>query len=49
MNHCRTEEHPGQRKGSIVKTTRRGFPGGPVVKILSFQCRGHRFDSRSGD
>ena len=22
----------------------RDFPGGPVVKSLCFQCRGHRFD-----
>ena len=21
-----------------------GFPGGPVVKTLHFQCTGHRFD-----
>ena len=49
MSHSRTEEHPGQRKGGIVKMTGRDFPGGPVVKTLSFQCRGHRFDSRSGD
>ena len=43
MSHCRIEEHPGQRKASLVKTTR-DFPGGPVVKTLSFQCREHRFD-----
>ena len=23
---------------------RQDFPGGPVVKILRFHCRGHRFD-----
>ena len=23
---------------------RRDFPGGPVVKTLCFQCRGHGFD-----
>ena len=49
MSHCRIEEHPGQRKASLVKTTRRDFPGGPVVKTLSFQCRGHRFDPWSGN
>ena len=48
MSHCRIEEHPGQRKASLVKTTR-DFPGGPVVKTLSFQCRGHRFDPWSGN
>ena len=26
-----------------------GLPGGPVVKILSFQCRGHRSDPWSGN
>ena len=26
----------------------RDFPGSPVVKALSFQCRGHRFDPWSG-
>ena len=25
------------------------FPGGPVVKTPCFQCRGHRFDSWSGN
>ena len=25
------------------------FPGGPVVKTLCFQCRGCRFDPRSGN
>ena len=25
------------------------FPGGPVVKTPSFQCRGHRFDPRLGN
>ena len=25
------------------------FPGGPVVKILRFQCRGHGFDPLSGN
>ena len=25
------------------------FPGGPVVKALHFQCRGHRFDPWSGN
>ena len=25
------------------------FPGGPVVKILNFQCWGHRFDPWSGN
>ena len=25
------------------------FPGGPVVKTLSFQSRGHEFDSWSGN
>ena len=27
----------------------RDFPGGPVVKSLHFQCRGHRFDPGSGN
>ena len=26
-----------------------GFPGGPVVKILCFQCRGHGFDPWLGN
>ena len=25
------------------------FPGGPGVEILSFHCRGHRFDPWSGN
>ena len=25
------------------------FPGSIVVKTLHFQCRGHRFDPRSGN
>ena len=25
------------------------FPGGPVVKTLQFQCKGHRFDPWSGN
>ena len=33
---------------TIIKTiyfkNSRDFPGGAVVKILSFQCRGHRFN-----
>ena len=27
----------------------KGFPGGPVVKTLSFQCRGHGFDPWLGN
>ena len=27
----------------------RDFPGGPVVKTLSFHCRGHRFDHWLGN
>ena len=29
------------------KYTYRDFPGGPVTKTPSFQCRGTRFDSQS--
>ena len=28
----------------ISQMVTRGFPGGPVVRIPCFQCRGHRFD-----
>ena len=27
-----------------VKKVKGDFPGGPVVKTLGFQCRGHRFN-----
>ena len=27
----------------------REFPGGPVVRTLCFQCRGHRFDPWLGN
>ena len=27
----------------------RDFPGGPVIKTMRFQCRGHRFASWSGN
>ena len=27
----------------------RDFPGGPVVKTVSFHCRGHRLDPLSGN
>ena len=33
-----------EKKGGRVK-----FPGGPVVKTLSFQSRGREFDSWSGN
>ena len=32
-----------------LKVTRGDFPGGPVVKTPCFQCRGCRFDPRSGN
>ena len=32
-------------KNSTHKKKNRGFPGGPVVKALSFQCRGYEFDT----
>ena len=33
----------------IQKRENRDFPGDPVVKILHFHCRGHRFDPWSGN
>ena len=36
-------------KGTKKKTKKKmDFPGSIVVKTLHFQCRGHRFDPRSG-
>ena len=32
-----------------IEQVRRDFPGGPVVKTLRFQCRGHMFDPWSGN
>ena len=32
-----------------LKIPYRDFPGGPLVKTLCFQCRGHRFDPCSGN
>ena len=36
-------------KVEIRNSLSRGFPGGPVVKILHFHCKEHRFDSWSGN
>ena len=33
------------QKDEVQKASRGGFPGGPVVKTLHFQCRGLWFDS----
>ena len=33
----------------LKDTVYQDFPGGPVAKTLSFQCRGPRFDSWSGN
>ena len=33
----------------IKKMPSGGFPGGPVVRALSFHCRGHWFDPWSGN
>ena len=54
--HC----PPGSRKGSsdgglaglsleLIKSTRRGFSGGLVVKILHFHCIRHGFNPWSGN
>ena len=32
-----------------VKAEMKYFPGGPVVKSLCYQCKGHRFNPRSGN
>ena len=37
------------RMAIIKKSTNRDFPGGPVVKTPSFQCRGHGFNPWSGN
>ena len=37
-----------QKKFSRYKGAKRDFPGGPVIKTLHFQCRGHGFDPWSG-
>ena len=34
--------------GRVLLKIWRNFPGGPIVKTLHFQCRGHRFDPWSG-
>ena len=36
-------------KTYALKLDVRDFPGGPVVKTLHFQCRGHGFDPWSGN
>ena len=33
-----------RRKTGAYNNTDRDFPSSPVVKILSFHCRGHGFD-----
>ena len=33
----------------VLEGNYRDFPGGPVVKTLCFQCRGHGFDPWSED
>ena len=35
--------------GSLICTNSRDFPGSPVVKTLSFQCRGHGFNPWLGN
>ena len=35
---------PKKKKNSMD----RDFPGGPVIKTLSFHCRGHRFNPGRG-
>ena len=37
------------RVTSIKSYNHRDFPGCPVVRALHFHCRGHRFDSWSGN
>ena len=32
-----------------LKASFKDFPGSPVVKALSFQCRGYKFDLWSGN
>ena len=36
-------------KSSVKKEKKRDVPGGPVVKIPCFQCRGHRFNPLMGN
>ena len=36
-------------KSSVKKEKKRDFPGGPVVKIPCFHCRGHRFNPLMGN
>ena len=39
-----------QVKKNIMDLSRVGdFPGGPVVRAVCFQCRGHRFDPWLGN
>ena len=39
----------GSREGENKNRCILDFPGGPVVKILRFHCRGHRSDPWSGN
>ena len=45
-----TEQQPSQPLSycSWLESSPRKFPGGPVVRIFAFQCKGCRFDPWSG-
>ena len=47
--NCVVKKANTLKKLFVKKHTRRNFPGGPVVKIPSFHCKGHGFDPWSGN
>ena len=56
METGETGEVPASRLVMINKQSQesnsdnlQGFPGGPVVRTLSFHCKGHKFHPRSGN
>ena len=44
ISHCWRKGVTNKERGKA-----RDFPGSPVVKTLSFHCRGHGFDPWSGN
>ena len=45
----KTKTSKKKKKRNLKKKIKKDFPGGPVVKIPRFQCRGRGFDSLVGE
>ena len=49
LSLCTGGEKGKKKKREMYKVLKPDFPGGPVVKILCFQHRGHRFNPWLGN